>query len=357
MTDTIVSNISSVALDLQTLKSSASAAVAGAPSGEEDAVYDSAGAAVFVVIVVTLYGLSIVLLLAFHVKGYDNSEDSQIDKYLKLQPAIRRQAEKDSFIHLRNQIGVRLFVRKFHAWLESTDDEADELRGIEVDAANRRPTFDQKLQRYVDVPIAEEAEEEEGEEGDEGDGQDGRKDNCEREEEDAGGGDRFQSDGDGRDATHNAHELDFGDPWIERRTRSYVHSYVYDDDVTTEDSYNYDYEALEATEDDSVYGTNAYLPDDEYQESDLYLDDDYLNQELYGNYDDYECDCHDQGDEYDSGRFNNAAFTASNSNSYDERNNYLSDDTRTRRYSPEAGEIERLLDADDVTLTTRITAV
>ena len=73
-------------------------------------VYDEKGAGIYVIAVVMVYGMSIVMLIASHIKRRHTKvlEDKQIDKYLNEFQIIRDKQARENYRNLKRTIIERL---------------------------------------------------------------------------------------------------------------------------------------------------------------------------------------------------------------------------------------------------------
>ena len=110
--------------------------------------YDHTGAAYYVVAVVLVYGLSIILLIASHIKRKHKKfvEDRQINRYLQAAPSLKEKSAKARWKELKMSfipitlatvaIGNSIAASEKHQLTtvsEETDDEVQELEAITVD--------------------------------------------------------------------------------------------------------------------------------------------------------------------------------------------------------------------------------
>ena len=75
-----------------------------------DEKYDEAGASVYAIVVIAVYGFSIVMLIASHIflkkkaDKRDGGDEKQIDKYLAQVPSLKEKSQRDSFRRLKKSI-------------------------------------------------------------------------------------------------------------------------------------------------------------------------------------------------------------------------------------------------------------
>ena len=87
----------------------------GASTGEEED-YDQVGASYYVIAVVLVYGMSIVMLIASHIKRRHEKvlEDKQIDKYLQDFQIVKERHDRDTYKNLKKTIMAKINWDRHH---------------------------------------------------------------------------------------------------------------------------------------------------------------------------------------------------------------------------------------------------
>lgn len=84
--------------------------VGGLSTAEPQDEYDQAGATVYAIVVIAVYGFSIVMLIASHIflkkkrDKRDGGDEKQIEKYLAQVPSLKEKSKRDSFRRLKKSI-------------------------------------------------------------------------------------------------------------------------------------------------------------------------------------------------------------------------------------------------------------